>query len=472
MLICAPTYANIGTVLHFVSRGVNRLRAMKKQPKLLTPPAPTAGVIFDQHYSDSLFRVALGRKGYRSRLSLGRSVAKKDVLLSLLLFDTAHVVTPFWLTEDAQGELNKLEAEGLISPIPSRPTLEAFRKVATFVDKCLELDAFHRAVPTYHYDTVTGRMENPNNAELDRYCSGTDLETDVALLHTQLCYIDPVIRASTRHLGDASLKVSDVMHLVNYLDNGLNRLDPESWDGLDIDPEYVFSDFLDKSLDILSSMNPADAVFQRDEAYGADLEVELDNDTETTIVSNAKRLRVALVALITATTCERYASSTQMPLRTAASTRGGGKVQAVENDAAYQLFKIQFESLRYPVLENLDDVRRLRGSSHLRSYRAVINEYSSRLRSEIADGKQSVLKSFKHDLELASADLKKLGRQTETFDNLSFYASFPLAVLGMICNLPIPIGIDNILLMPATIFWRSYAKNRAHELDWLLLGRS
>ncbi|HEX5884066.1 MAG TPA: hypothetical protein VFY67_05930, partial [Pyrinomonadaceae bacterium] len=121
---------------------------------------------------------------------------------------------------------------------------------------------------------------------------------------------------------------------------------------------------------------------------------------------------------------------------------------------------------RYPVIETIEDVLRLRDDPHLKTYRAVIGEYSERLRQELEDGRSKVLESFSNDVKAALRSLAVIKRWSRVVD-WSFYISLPLVVIGSLYGLP----LSDIVTIPLTSYAKFVTYQKRKELDWILFDR-
>jgi hypothetical protein len=431
--------------------------------------AMTQEIIFDQHYTDSLIRLTLGNRRIRPRFPVAKSIAKKDVLLSLLLFDHARLVEPFWLEPSVALSLEPLIKEGLVSFIPREAHTEALERVEKLVDVGMSIDATRREVPMGHIDP-SGKITFPHS-DLDiRY---SELLADKSAIERSLLYFEPVIRAAARHMQSPSSTIKDAAFLVNGWDNSLFGLNWDPGPDLDVSGEFILQSFFDSSADILQTRDEAaafKAVFSVDDPSDLQELNELVSKREAKgIVANARKLRFALLSAISGIACERYAAHSGAPVRSRATRAPGTKVDRSLGEEAYQLFQVQVKNLRYPVLENIDDVRRLRGSKHLNSYRAIINEYAKEMRHSVERGRIDVIQKFARDLQLAEKDLTRLGRRMDQVDIFSFWISLPIAAIMLWAELS---PIDSLAFFFAGAWAQSYKHKMRYQLDWMLLGRS
>ena len=162
----------------------------------------------------------------------------------------------------------------------------------------------------------------------------------------------------------------------------------------------------------------------------------------------------------------RFSSQTRMPLQTKAYS-ANGKLDYSLGEEAYQLVQVQYSDLRYPVIESINDVLRLRADKRLNAYRHVILEYSERLRSDLEMGNNNTLGQFKHDLQLATRDIAELGEWSRV-STFTYFISIPLAIVGAIIGIP----LTDIILIPTEGLSRLFKSSITQESDWLLFGRS
>lgn len=455
-----------------------------------SPHKEGRGIIFDHHYTDSLLKILLPNcyASFPKWLPTKRSVPRKDILLSLLLFGKAVLSKPLWLN---QGELHlkgkeqrlwaQVESEGLIEWVPDSYYGEAFAKLANFNNLLsAKADEFSESLPTvtdsygqalcqqsadvmgrfphlnheddedafylsYFTHACDFRRGNPYRGirELDigEFIAERDSElaSDLWVALNALVYSSPVISSNLKH--------------VNF------QGDP-TW--LLIDPwfskETTFWPPVFAHEEVLSEL--------REGSFLSTLKSVEDLDFPTYYSTKYSSLSVVLDALLSSLAVERMASSSGLPVKTAGAGDHFSVPHGTVGDEAYQLLKVQYKELRYPVIETMTDVLRLRENKHLESYRTVITEYSNRMREELETERVKVLEDFKKDLELASKALFSTHKWDSRIADWTFYISLPLTVVSFLSGLP----ISDALLIPTTGGAKYVKKKKLKELDWLMFG--
>jgi hypothetical protein len=132
-------------------------------------------------------------------------------------------------------------------------------------------------------------------------------------------------------------------------------------------------------------------------------------------------------------------------------------------NAAFQLFQTQFRELRYPVLENLDDVRRLREDPLLDEYRAVLLDYSMRISDQLDSGRVAILEEFQKDLTKTANDFIRHTGKMASMSSLCFWLSVPLGILGALAHLSLSLGI-----MPFSAYARITKRD---DVRWIAFGK-
>ena len=94
------------------------------------------GIVFDQHYTDSLLRLIQNpSKRYKNTfLKTRRSLHKKDILTSLLLFGKAYLSTPYWYRQVKSSALKFLFEEELLEWLPNEYNFQAFLKIGEIAE--------------------------------------------------------------------------------------------------------------------------------------------------------------------------------------------------------------------------------------------------------------------------------------------------------------------------------------------------
>jgi hypothetical protein len=408
--------------------------------------ADAKGVGFDQHYTDSTLKLLVPKSYRRHETHIGtrKAVPKQEILSSLLLFGKAYLSKPTWLFQpDPYGfpyhhdydfsELERFERENLIEWIPETIYESAKAHLKPLIEKLWER-AYWESQPSVIRERRTVR--HPERYQLyllKREEIESTLSHNILVMLEEVFYVLPLIRANLNHF---KLELPDALtHLLYPIDAGDPDLFPT--DVLNDDDPYRPDSFLDK------------------------LFPETINSREEYILS------AVLESLLSSLAIERFAADTSVPIKTSGSTKSLKMGKTMLGLEAYQLVKIQFHDLRYPVIESVEDVLRLRDDPHLRTYRLVIAEYSERLRQELESERSRIISDFRKDIQSALKSLVVVKRWSKIVD-LSFFISLPLVIIGALYGLP----LSDILVVPLTSYAKIVAHQKRKELDWILFGRS
>ena len=430
------------------------------------------GIIFDQHYTDSLLKIAHSTKNAsRSLITTKRSLPRKDVLVSLLLFGQAHIAKPAYYRDSGWPELARLIDEELIRWIPETAEYAAFTHLVQFFDsieKIVDLD-YNIDIP---YDSVRDGITFEDygyykQRYLEQWMDKSDAMFDAFLLARNIMYLEPVMHSNLNHFL-VPVQAGPV-HI-----NPLSPLLPLISGFFRKDPVYPYDDVFEISVKVKMARflsfveklitNPDILPYGFYEFADYQLE-ELEQGELRTNLDLLREMSKVLFAAFSCGTIENYASNTGIAIKSASRPLYAARRQIISNEE-YVLVQAQFESLGYPVVESIDDVLRLRDHKGLRSYRKVIMEYAQQLRSEFEGGRQKVLQDFERDLKLSVKDLERLSTYKK-FENFVFYFSIPLATLGLVVGAP----LTDLLLIPATAVSKIVQAHKRKKLDWLLVGR-
>ena len=412
------------------------------------------GIGFDQYYTDCALKL-LAPKSYlkhRKRIKTKRLIQKQDVLVSLLLFGKAYLSWPSWLDKAEFPDLEKFEKEDLVEWMPDATYESSFNFLELLATKMQCADFLAAIIgktplPIDIHEGLRRRdVEKVRNIELEMELQVSDLYHDISSMFRRIFYFSPLIEGNLNHLG----------YSLPEAESTLDAITPHTL-GRSGEDETIIYEFRDV----------------RDHFNGSFLGmVDYFRDEETDDYSE-RNLAVVFDAALSSLAAEKFAAETSLPLKSNGKTpksRGGKNVPQVlkvaHKSEVYQLVKIQFHDLRYPVVESIEDVLRLRDDPHLKSYRTVIAEYSERLREELERERPQIIKDFRNDMQLALKSLSIVRRWTKIID-LSFYISLPLVVIGTLYGLP----LSDILAIPLTSYAKIVSYQKRKELDWILFGR-
>lgn len=422
-----------------------------------------AGVVFDPYYTDSLFRI-IGNKANSSKLiRTRRALPRKEILTNLLLFGHAYLSRPYWLTAPDLPDLGILEREGLASWIPteyygnSLDLVEAYTHYLMGAFGSLFNEASHLSIEAA-LDSSGELRPDRWSRELNHRSYVVDERLDLlSFTIRQIFYNVPLITSCLSH---SRLNLKDAEEfLVLALDTGSIVFIQDVHL-----PERVLGE-------TLSDWAAEDISFSRRVAKSTDLIADLLPDS----IPQAEAIRLltaqaaTLDASLTTLTIENFAGDKNRPIK-ANSQRLRHVVPPMPlrfpDRDLYKLMQVQFKHLRYPVIETVEDVLRLREDPHLRNYREVIFGYSQNLQADLEGAHVRVLEKFKHDLELALADLGKL-RRWSTYLDITFYLSIPLAIAGILTGLP----LSDIVSIPVGGLAKMESIRKRRKLGWILFGR-
>ena len=404
------------------------------------------GLIVDNHYSESTLKLLVGRgyRRYEKWDTTARALPRKDVLSSLLMHGKFYLPRPYWLNERELTGLDTYVSEDLIGWIPDDAYTHAFDRLSSF-------NTLLQRVIKNGWDRKFVSFDDPTPgktlSELD--ISASELHFDLNIHTNKLLFSGPTISSNLAHRRvDADPLY--ILHRPLYEEAPLLVPDTAIISGDLENPEwgsYMWA--------LNSDGSPREELISRFEDH-RDGEEFLSN--QATVYDS----------ILSSLAIESFASETGLPIRTNAASGIECAHATVFGDEAYQLVKVQFESLRYPVIESIDDVLRLRESRHFETYRNVIAEYSARLRRELEEERGKVLDEFKLDLRLSTQSLYRSTKWTSRVADWSFYVSIPLAVIGIATGFP----LSDAIIIPVTGAAKYVADSKRKELDWIMFGKS
>ena len=415
--------------------------------------AKAAGVVFDQHYSDSLLRFIL-KKEYRTlrrdNLKCSRSLPAQQFLLNMALFGRAFLARPLWL-EDTP-DISGYEREDLVQWIPFDAYEPALEQVGKFVEHAKETDDL---IMINEYPKHFS-LDEQGNIDVDDetlvYYENQDIETDDAI-GTFFCfarsmqYYFPLWRAGLKIFGcDCGPDIIETNpgHIIGF--HPMTRWEGVTWEQvLSFDGSYY-----DLMVDALESY--------------LECEEGMSLEKYTSLVARMTKYARALDSIVHSLAIKSFAYDNGLPI--SCSTSVSGHIDHSLGKEAYQLFRIQVKRLRYPVLSTVEDVLRLRDDPSIEAYRRVILEFSERFAFDLERGREKVFTDFHKAIDDA---LLHISKSCETYKvaDYCFYLSIPLSILDILTGFP----ISTILLVPATIVSKYKAEREKKKAEWLMCGR-
>jgi hypothetical protein len=142
-------------------------------------------VVFDQQHTDCLLRLLL-EKSRRELVPTNCTILEQEVLLSLVLFEKAYLVKPYWLAESESKELERLCREGVVDYIPTSSYLQGLQVIGRLVSSLEDL----------HVNTEF----TDSKAESESEVSLSEARMNVALSQRALLYSAPFLHSALRHL--------------------------------------------------------------------------------------------------------------------------------------------------------------------------------------------------------------------------------------------------------------------------------
>lgn len=429
-----------------------------------------SGVIFDQHYTDSLLKTYLGSRYPKNTLVLNpaRSIPRKAVLVNLLLFGKAYLSKPYWLANTISEDIAPLFQHDLVEWIPENNYADGFSAICNYIEKSSLAHRRYNTRFTYSLD-IDGNldedsMDSVHDEELKLRLEGNEYAFDARVLSRKILFLQSALEGNLRHL---MFKDIDVRF---HLDTMLPRTMFPSVDHYGVlhgSYREAYSEWVESEGSFYQGMlatseERIDYLLHDWESSNIPPEeVQEENHfLEKHFIEQSITFDCALSTLA----ASGFASMTGLPLQTTANDRTG-TIDTSLGYEAYQLIKVQFNSIQYPLIESVDDVLRLREDKRLSAYREVILGYAKELREQLEDRKFNVLSKFEKDLKLATKDFQGL-KKYELFDNLCFYISLPLTMICILSGVP----LSDILVIPATGLSKIVSNRKKKELDWLMFG--
>jgi hypothetical protein len=420
------------------------------------------GIVFDPYYTDSLLRIFGGRPRGSRVISTRAPIPRGEVLTNLLLFGHAHLSYPYWLVSEFPT-LDVLEREGLISWIP----VEYYKKSLKFIEsysRCL--DKFFHWCGLYSTVSLDATMQ-ARVQQKKRAFEGIEEQLDLLSFYIdQLHLFGPLISSGLGHANLNSKSADWLFRRPVFFPDGSVQWVPT--------PEHsllgvIFGQLLDETQERFG-LSFSRYLREHIDRYNlemiiAQLFYDLEYDRAAKIV---KAEGVVLDTVLSMLAIESFALDTGNPVKVNAFRERVGlpRSTVMAGPDLYQLVQIQFNRLRYPVIETLDDILRLRDDPYLDNYRQVVFGYSRDLREALEHERFRVLERFKHDLERALCDISRSHRWATVLD-VTFYLSIPLAIAGMLTGIP----LSDIVSIPVGAFAKLASIRRNRRNGWLMFGR-
>ena len=367
-----------------------------------------------------------------------------------MLFNGAYLSRPFWLAQAESESLSRLEKEGLVRWIPDEYYDHAYNRMAKLA-----------ASRTDYYSLAGVRLKYSLDASPNEWReSDTELEVrvsearqNVVVASKQLAFAEPLVGAGLRHLRYAGHEP-----LVEFLSPVPVPLLPD-FDRPGTMPDWLSVPWARPDCSFLTNLRDS---FEREhlEQVLDDLFPEHRDEAEREIHNQALLMDVCVASMA----AELFACESLLPIKTAGGRSGWSYDGSLVGDEEYQLLNLQFRELRYPVIETIEDVMRLRDDARLESYRSVIHEYSGRLRSDLERGRKKILLEFQRDLRLASASLPSVhGTQLE---KVSIFLALPLMMIAQVTDW----RLLGIVSTAGSLLGRYVKARKRRDLDWLMFG--
>lgn len=415
------------------------------------------GIALDDHYTDSFLKLLL-KKEYpkNSSVSLKRSIVYKEILTTLLLFGKVYLSKPYWIDQLDQEKLEEFIEKDMMEWIPDEYYSEGLKSISILINN---LDRLYKAQQTIPTISFQDELEDIYHYETELEINHSERQWDLLLSAKRIHYFAPVIEANLNH---------------KKFDNTIMEyffLEPQPWFLMPFLEGYFFEqsdvnaykEWHRFNRSFMNTYTKGEYKERAIEEY-AILGYDLSENEEKHINEILWEQSAVFDSSVSAMAAASFASNHSMPLKSVGSSKRGG-IDETFGDEAYQLFRCQFKELRYPVVETLEDVIRLRNHPSLSSYRKVIFEYSNRLRTDIESERVKVFKEFKKDLSNSMRDIEKITKLAR-FTDYCFYISIPLAIIGVLVGLP----LSDLFVIPATGAANVIAHSKRKSLDWLLFG--
>ncbi len=429
---------------------------------------PHKGIVFDAYYTDSLLRTLGGRSRDFRIMSTRKALPRGEVLTNLLLFGHAHLSYPYWLDSPDLPRLDTLEREGLVSWIPSdyyEQSLDFIRSYTRcldgffqwhYLDRTLSLDAA--------LDSYGGVKERRWLNETRRTFRGIEEQLEMLSFYIdQLQLFEPLIASGLWHARLGPQCADWLFRRPIFWPSG-----PIEWSS---SPEQdllspVFFSLLHNAVEDKSFSRHAHKAIDSGDLGMAVEELFYDPDPKKA-VGILKAEAAVLDTMLSMLTIESFAGDTKNPVKVHAlhTELPSAKSPIIQGSYLYQLVQVQFSHLRYPVIDTLDDILRLRDDPNLANYREVIFLYGRNLQEALENERFEILKKFRRDIEKTLGDISR-AHKWNTYLDLTFYLSIPLAIVGVLTGLP----LSDILTIPVGGAAKLASVRRKRKTGWLMFG--
>lgn len=408
------------------------------------------GIVLDNHFTDSLI-CAISEKrptSYRKLTSNCDPLPPHEVLTSLLLHGKAYLSKPIWIDDLPLSELNPLIDEGIVDWIPRAYYENSYHQLAT-MNRLSK-----KVIPEFHEEEV------PANLATDGiYYGKPNFYRKSEYLENKI-YNDEAEFTRNFYLKKSLFLRPSIISNLNHFQLPVSIIDKKSFNPIAF--AGTASDVFDRfeSYADLETGSTFQLIYDAQKMYEAD-RISYRNES----VNGAKMLDAYLSSLA----MDKFIATAKLPSNVS-SSKGMNYDDCLASRCHDEiaLVKIQFNHVRYPVIQNIGDVIRLRNSPHIECYREVIKEYSSRLQDVDEPGRQVVFEKFKHDIELASKTITNAHRLETIYENFGFYFSLPAEAISQFAKFAIPgiipIGIACIMKVVPHVFKRKHR--------WIMFGKN
>lgn len=427
------------------------------------------GIVFDQLYTDSLIRSIPSDISLTPKIDLSDAVAIRELLVAILIYGHVHLLRPIWYDDCDSMELHVLENEGLISWIPQKYTTSAMQLLSMYYEM-KEREVYGQLQPE-QFDTILGRVIEENSEirreeENELRSIYLEAEFDKQYALDRLTYLRPLLQSHLNHF-----LLGNIDDLSAYLSSFPACISSNMVLGVFGHPDENVHEFTNYKLqrirDLLREIisDPVDVL--NSGKFDGELNLELlkdENIHDCNVCELLRETACFYLASISCSTIDYYSSKNNIPVITS-SISPQCKYPNLQSNDEYILVQAQFDDLRYPVIDTIDDLLRLKDDRRINAYRNVITDYSSRLRSEMEEGRLEVLNDFKHDLALASDELRTLTDRNFIGKHRSLFFSIPVAIMDVILQTPF-----SLIFTAASLCTKYVESTKKNELDWLMLG--
>lgn len=409
------------------------------------------GIVFDNHFTDSLISAVSNKRTtcYRKLTSICEPLPSHEVLTSLLLHGKAYLSKPIWIDALPIPELNPLIDEGLVDWIPRIHYENSYSQLATMnklTNQVLPEFIEEEEIPTNLATdgNYYGSLKTNQKSELSASrVFNLEAEFTKKLYLRKSLFLRPSIVSNLNHF---QLPLSIVQQ---------KEFNPIDAAGIASDIFEKFANYTD-----IQTGSAFQLIYEAQQSHGANkIPYRKEN------VNGAKILDAYLSSLA----MDKFIAAEKLPSNVSYSkgmNYGAFKPSRHQDEIA--LVKIQFDNVRYPVIQNISDVMKLKNSPYICSYRDVIKEYSSRLQESNEFEKHSIFEKFKHDVNLASKTIANVHHFETIYENFGFYFSIPAEAISYFAKLSVPgivpIGIACIMKLAPHIIKRKHR--------WIMFGKN